>query len=321
VLEVLPGGSRSYAEGILKTVDYISAAGPGLPILATGAAETHHLKERLTMIMSPERPSRTRPSQRWALALLAPALLFVFPTSQRGPAAAAPPEEVVEDESYRQALVELEREALELEYRLSRIQAQRMEVEQNIAWKAAQAELDALRRQHEELRREGRDEEAALLEQELREQERRHDREADLRRVELEHQARMRRQEFDLQRAGMALEEARLAEDTARAEALEKQVQELDLEMRRAGLAELRRREQLEQESLAALEIERGRKGQEPNRGLDRMIAELLAKLGAIERAGVDADPTYAEGLEQAARELRRLLEQLEAERESSPAR
>ena len=330
VLELLPGESRSYAEGILKTVDYISGARPRIPMLATGAAETRHLKERLTMIMSQERPLRTRSTQRWALAMLALAMLLVFPTFQQGPAAAAEAGagEAGEDESHRHALLALEHEALELEYRLSRLQAQRMEIEQEIEREVARAKLDAMRRHGEELRREGREEEAALMERKLLEQERRRDLEADMLSAQLEHQFRMRRQEYELHRMALALEGAKLSSDPARAEALESEVRQLELELRRAVVEELRRREQLEQESLSVLELETRAQGlateaerQQQYRRLDRLAAELLRKLDAIERAGVGASASEATELEQAARDLRRVLETLEDERRSSGVR
>jgi hypothetical protein len=326
VLELLPGRSRAYAEGILKTMDYISGPGPSIPILATGAAEARHLKERLTMIMSPRRPLRTRPGQRWALALLALALLLVFPTTQRGPDAATPVEEAErEDDAHRRSLLELEQKAMELEYHLSRLRVRRMAIEQQIQREAARIELDAMRGRVEELRRRGRDEEAAAVEEELAEWQRRRDFESHMSRVELEHQSRLRDREFDLQRAALALEEARLAGDPARSEALEDEVRLLELEMRHAALEELRHREQREQELLTTLEMQTRARGQaetERERRHDefeRLAAELMARLEEIELEMAGADAAQAEELEQAARELRRVLKKLQAERRPSP--
>lgn len=328
VLELLPGRSRSYAEGILKTVDYINEARSGIPILATGAAETRHLKERLTMIMSQKKPLRTLPSQRWALAALALALLLVYPTPSTGPAAAATEEEAAPQESHRRALIELEQEALELEYRLNRLRIQRMEIEREIEREIARTNAEAMRRRSEELRFAGREDEAIAIEHELAELERRREIEADLAQAEMEQQARMRSTEFDLQRASLALEEARLAGDPARAEALERAVRELELEMRHAHLEELRRREHLEKESLSALELEsrarmleREAEQQERYEQLDKLAAELTAKLEAVERAEADAEGIEAEKLRQAAAELRRALEQLHRERGRSGVR
>jgi hypothetical protein len=318
VVELLPGRSRAYAEGILKTVDYISGVRPGLPVLATGAAETRHLKERLTMIMSQTRPLRTRPGQRWALALLAPALLLVYPTAQSGPAVAAPENGVeAEGEAHRRALLDLEQEALELEYRLSRLQAQRMEIEQEILRESARVELDAMRGRVEELRRQGRVEEAAAVERE--QWRRRQDLESDMSRAELEHRLRLREREFDLQRASLALEEARLSGETARSEALEGEIRQLELEMRHAALDELRHREQREQQQLATLELETRARGlaagaerEREQDKLERLAAEVMARLEAIERSMEDADAAQARELERAAGELRRVLKKLQ---------
>jgi beta-lactamase regulating signal transducer with metallopeptidase domain len=80
VVEALPGRGRAYAEGLLKTVEFLSGRGPLVPAVATGAGESRHLQERLTMIMNPSKRRRLSAIQRWLLAAGALGALAFFPT-------------------------------------------------------------------------------------------------------------------------------------------------------------------------------------------------------------------------------------------------
>lgn len=58
VVRQFPQLARPYAEALLKTVDFLAATKPALPIGSTGFGEAHHLKRRFTMILSDHKTDR-----------------------------------------------------------------------------------------------------------------------------------------------------------------------------------------------------------------------------------------------------------------------
>ncbi len=80
VLESLPGRSRAYVEGLLKTLEFLSRRTRPVPGLATGAADTTHLEERLVMIMKETARGRIPRPVRLALMGVALGTVLVFPT-------------------------------------------------------------------------------------------------------------------------------------------------------------------------------------------------------------------------------------------------
>lgn len=68
VVRAFPGKARAYAEGLLKTVELSSHPG-STPALATGAADSRELKERIMAIFHPA-PRPALPRWRRALAML-----------------------------------------------------------------------------------------------------------------------------------------------------------------------------------------------------------------------------------------------------------
>ena len=80
VVHALPGHARAYAKGLLKTVEFVVDARSPVPALACGAGGARHLRERLTKILTERVAQPSSRRQRWLLALLAGALLFVVPT-------------------------------------------------------------------------------------------------------------------------------------------------------------------------------------------------------------------------------------------------
>ena len=80
VVHALPGHAQAYAKGLLKTVEFVVDAQSPVPALACGAGGAKHLRERLTMILTERVAQPSSRRQRWLLALLAGALLFVVPT-------------------------------------------------------------------------------------------------------------------------------------------------------------------------------------------------------------------------------------------------
>jgi hypothetical protein len=65
---------------LIKTVEFIGEPGPGSLMIATGAGEARNLKERIRMIMKKSSPGPVGPGQKLTLALVALAVLAIFPT-------------------------------------------------------------------------------------------------------------------------------------------------------------------------------------------------------------------------------------------------
>ena len=80
VVHALPGHARAYADGLLKTAEFVVGAQPSVPALACGAVGARNLRERLTMILKRQVAEPSSPRQRCLLAIAAGALLFVLPT-------------------------------------------------------------------------------------------------------------------------------------------------------------------------------------------------------------------------------------------------
>ena len=80
VVRALPEHARAYADGLLKTVEFVVDAQPNVPALACGAVGARNLRERLTMILKRQVAAPSSPRQRCLLAIAAGALLFVAPT-------------------------------------------------------------------------------------------------------------------------------------------------------------------------------------------------------------------------------------------------
>src|SRR5262249_29387224 len=80
VLWALPGSGRTYALGLVETVDFLSGVRPARPLLASGFGQVQSLKRRITMIMS----GTTSRSLTWtgllAVLGLGVALLPLVPT-------------------------------------------------------------------------------------------------------------------------------------------------------------------------------------------------------------------------------------------------
>jgi bla regulator protein BlaR1 len=122
VLDMFPRGQRAYADGIVKTVEFLAGHGR-TPQFATGATGTRHIKERLTMILNPSSKRRFRHP-------LVPALLLALLVLPVVPGFAEREDRNAEET--RAELLELQREALELERRLVLIQAEKNALEMSL---------------------------------------------------------------------------------------------------------------------------------------------------------------------------------------------
>jgi len=56
VVWAFPDATRTYAEALLETLDFLSGAGPAAAVAASGLGPVHHLKRRMTMIMQGTTP-------------------------------------------------------------------------------------------------------------------------------------------------------------------------------------------------------------------------------------------------------------------------
>ena len=236
VLRALPGHARAYADGLLKTVEFLSGSHERVPSVTCSAADTRNLKERFTMILKNRVPKKlSRP--RWLLlSLLAVTPLLVFPTraeraSGHEPstgAADASPTIAGGGESgaaarddrteiRREHLREIDQRMAELELEMRRLQARRIEVEHDLEAQAReldaegrylealqQAELmqrqDRLRSELEQIEQ-NRHERSAVLEAQLRESQMRADELAAEGQLDLAEEMRQRARalEFELQ--------------------------------------------------------------------------------------------------------------------------
>ena len=60
VVWAFPDAAKSYAETLLETLDFLNQSELSEPLLASGFGKVHHLRRRLTMIMSGTDPTACR---------------------------------------------------------------------------------------------------------------------------------------------------------------------------------------------------------------------------------------------------------------------
>lgn len=208
VLELFPRAQRAYADGIVKTVEFLAGHGR-TPQFATGATGTRHIKERLTMILNPSPKRRLRHP-------LVPALLLALLALPIVPGFAEPDDR--ENDRTRAELLDLELEALELEQRLQEVQAERTEIQMLLGETRARAEAVEVRREVEKLQRHGKHEEATRLESKLEQMEQDSVRHRAHRAEMLVRENEMLSAEFEMREATIEFERARRAEGLSAAE-------------------------------------------------------------------------------------------------------
>lgn len=277
VLRTLPDRSRDYARGLLKTLEFLAGRGAVVPQLATGAAETRHLKERLTMIVQDRAPGRLRPVHRLVLAVLALSALVVFPTWFE-------PVTAANDGEDRQELLNIRRHVLELESQLRDLRLREAELQHALEAARFREELDSQRAHAEALRARGEVEAATRMQRELEQAQRRHEldqerAEADLRLmhgaggIELELQQAM----LEAEKAQAQGDEARAKENHERARELERRLRELHMQ---AEAMHLRARDEELARATAdlqrAIEEARERGDEDIARSIERELKRLL---------------------------------------------
>lgn len=93
VLRVMPGSASAYAEGLLKSLDFVATEPDPLPVGASGAGPVRDLEVRLKEILMTKPKPHLNGPVRLALAAAAALALAAFPTQAQspGPEEAAPP--------------------------------------------------------------------------------------------------------------------------------------------------------------------------------------------------------------------------------------
>jgi beta-lactamase regulating signal transducer with metallopeptidase domain len=295
VLDTLPGHARDYAKGLVKTVEFLAVARPGLPALASGIGGARNLEERLTMIMKRRFPKKLSRPQRIALAIAAGALLIVLPTwADRSDERAAELREYEEQLASAQAemqqnMLALERQALELEEQLREVRARQRELEMEVMRESEALEMRRLEAEAAEIEAAGHAEEAEQLRQEherLREQ---FELQAKRAQIEAEGQREVVARETALRRLMFEVQESAARGDHERAKQLEReavdleyrlqetahrsQLQHVELEQQQAQLE----RDSLREELALANEAGRHDEAREISRELARMEREREA--------------------------------------------
>ena len=85
VVWAFPDATRTYAEALLETLDFLSGAGPAAAVAASGLGPVHHLKRRMTMIMQGTTPRALTWSGLLAVLGLSAMLLPLSPTWAQRP--------------------------------------------------------------------------------------------------------------------------------------------------------------------------------------------------------------------------------------------
>jgi hypothetical protein len=298
VIRALPGHARAYAEGLLKTVEPASHARV-TPALATGAADSRELKERIMSIFQ-SASGPALPRRRRVLAML-PLLAAVSltpawvrdapappaPPSAPGvlPAILAPPAipsggwplelRRVSDGSHpgtaRQEL-ETRRTRLQLQRELLSVGLRENEMRLEFERMGRERELAALQAELEMTARAGRTEEAEELRRRLDRARERVEREVAIRKQAAGHERERQELELALMELELGLSEASLAGD---GEAIEKTQNEME--------ALHGRLQNLDLESMR-LDVERAKAELEAQEErYERMVREMEAEASARE--------------------------------------
>jgi hypothetical protein len=142
VVWALPGGSRAYALALVVTVDFLAAAPPDLPLLASGIGHVQRLKRRLTMILGGTTPRTLTFSGLLGLAGLGLLLLPLVPTRAQTPAVQRDVEKELDrirnmKEELEKARLQLERQQDELEKRAQELRKAMERLQQGLHEKSS----------------------------------------------------------------------------------------------------------------------------------------------------------------------------------------
>jgi beta-lactamase regulating signal transducer with metallopeptidase domain len=259
VLRTLPERSRDYAEGLLKTVEFLSIRERPVPALAVGAAETSRLKERIVMILNRDIPHPPSGATRLSLAVIAVVALLVSPAWVESKAARGHDHEghahaAAAEREYVKKMVAVHREELRLEKELNELHGKRLALQNELEAMQVRMERQFMEAEAARLAQEGNSKEAAEYRKQVEEAQRELMRHLDRSEFEQLHSRKQAELSFKLRELQLAQEELRidgqeeLAEEiVAKSIAVEAALRQLHLE----GLeAEVRRTaEELERDA------------------------------------------------------------------------
>jgi beta-lactamase regulating signal transducer with metallopeptidase domain len=274
VLDTLPDHARDYARGLVKTLEHLAVARPGLPSLASGIGGAGILEERLTMIMKRRPPKRLSHAQRVALAVAAGALLIVIPTwadraDERDENLRQQEEQLVQAEAeIREGVRALELQALELEKQLQAVRERQRELEMQLAHERGELTILHLEAEANAVEAAGQAEAAERMRREQEHLRRQVDLEISRGRVEADLRREVVAQEAELRRLALEAEES-----AARGDHEEVKRIQLEATERRIVLEDATQRTRRQQ-----VELE--------ERQRDLVVERLHAELAAAAKAG-----------------------------------
>jgi hypothetical protein len=237
VLEKLPGRARSYAEGLLKSIEFLAMKPRMEPALATGAGTAIRLEERMKAILGTTRRKRDTRRLRALFVLPAIVTLLAAPAWVSNSAGVDDPREDTKENSQS---MKLHREELQLQKELREIETQHMQVQMQIETARQEQERLHMREELAKLERDGRQEEAAELRRHLARAEREAAFQQQQMQQEFEYTQKREALEFELQELALQREELLQQGDEAKANALLERGQEIELQLRRLQLETLR---------------------------------------------------------------------------------
>jgi beta-lactamase regulating signal transducer with metallopeptidase domain len=282
VLHAFPGRADAYAEGLIKTLDFLVDRDPIVPAVATGAVGTRQLKERLTMIVNGTTPKRTTLGQRALLATVAAAALLVFPTWIDRAAAEDPPRSP-QEERYIDEITELQRRAIELEHELRAVHEARIEVQRAMDLERARIRIEELQRRATEMRASGNPEEAEQILQRAEEIERASRLEAGQLEHELGTMRRTNQLETNLKRLLLEIDQLRVEGNAERAALMEREARELRINIEDMHVDADRQRQIFEEDRLAReMDALREKMLQAEQSGDTRATRELAATIAQL---------------------------------------
>jgi bla regulator protein BlaR1 len=257
VLSRLPHAARSYADGLIKTLEFLAHPSQSTPALATGAVRVS-LQERVTMIL--DKNTRSPLPRRLVPLVVAAGLLALLTSPGWLDTTAARAKEDADAEierTHAARMLEFEHQRLELEQARHQLELQRWEVELRHQEESQAREFADVRAEIERLRSEGLAAEAESRERELASRER----EASVHRKWLEfergHAAEVAAVEMELRKTELEQQEAELRgagerrhENEERLLELQRKLKTLEIQKMRAELEQLREMIELREQEL-----------------------------------------------------------------------
>jgi len=297
VVRALPDHSRAYADGLLKTVEWLAGARDVRPAFACGAAPVESLKERLTMIVKRRIPARMSTLHRVALVALAVTVLVAFPTWSERATGATNAGEDPQMDAYRADMLVMERQAVALADEITRLELRREELALQMDQRRMQTEMARMQTEADRLEAAGERDAAAALRMKSVHVEHRHAMEVEAQRIQAEARARSIELEHRLRSLQIEVEER--AQRGAETAGLHDQMLEIEASLATVS-AEARVREgalarELLQREIADLErtAERETIGREQARQLREKAEQLAYQAELLERTEVMESLTY----------------------------